>query len=96
MLEHANFLESVALWLHHDMVQTIYNTLPGTNTAKAVNLLQGTFGINLPARDDEDDKNDDDEEEVEPVIGREEEQHAEMGTTTHTAAQSADVVATPK
>ena len=69
MFEHATYLESVALQLHHDVVQTISATLSGTNTTKIVYLLEGTFGVDLPARDDEDDDDDDDnDEDVESAI----------------------------
>ena len=70
------------------MVQTISTTLAGTNTAEVVDLLEGTFDVDLPAWDD---KVDDDEEEVEPVISKEEEQLTEVGTITQAAALSADV-----
>ena len=39
MLEHSPYLESVALQLCHDAVQTISTTLAGTNTAKVINML---------------------------------------------------------
>ena len=76
-------LESVALQLHHNAVQIISITLVRTNTAKIVDLLEGMFGVDLPARDD----NDDNEEEVESIISEEEDQLPEVGTTTHAAAQ---------
>ena len=55
MLEHATYLESMALRLHHDAIQTISTTLVGTNTAKIIDLLEDTFGVDLPTRDEEDD-----------------------------------------
>ena len=82
MLEHATYLKSVDLQLHHNMVLTISTTLVGTNTTK---VLEGMFGVILPARDEEE------EEEVEHVIGGEEEQLPEVGTITQAAAYSADV-----
>ena len=82
MLKHATYLEPVALRLCHDIVQTISATLVGTNTAKVIDLLEGTFGVNHPTRDDED----------KPVTGEEKEQLPKMGSTTHAAGQSADIV----
>ena len=61
MLEHATYLESMALRLYHDMVQTISAFLSGTNTTKVIDLLEGTFGVDLPTRDNKDNDN---EEEV--------------------------------
>ena len=60
--------------------------LAGTNTAQVADLLEGTFGVDLPKRDD------DKEEEVESVRSKEEEHLPMMGTTTHMAVQSTDVV----
>ena len=88
MLEHATHLESVAVWLCHDVLQIISATLVGTNTSRVVDLLEGMFGVDLSTRDDEDDH---DEEEVEPIISEEEEHLPEVGTTTHATAQSADI-----
>ena len=85
MLEHAICLETVALRLHHDRIQTISATLVGTNTAKIVDLLEGTFGVDFP-KDDEDD-----DEEVESVTSEEEEHLPQTGMTSHAAAQSADI-----
>ena len=80
MLEHATYLETVALRLHHDAVQTISATLVGTNTTKLFDLLEGTFGVDLPK----------DDEEVESVSEEEEEHLPQTGMTSHAAAQSAD------
>ena len=54
MLEHATYLENVALKLHQNVVQTLSVTLAGTNTAKILNLLKGNFGEDLPSKDEED------------------------------------------
>ena len=59
--------------LHHDAIETISATLAGTNTAKIVDLLEGTFGVDLPTRDDEDDDN-----EVESITSEEEEHLPKM------------------
>ena len=59
ILEHATYLESVALRLCHDAVHTISATLVGINTENITDLLEGTFGSALPTRDE------DDNEEVE-------------------------------
>ena len=85
MLEHAAFLETVALRLCHYAVQTISATLVGTNTAKIVNLLEGTFGVDLPKNDK------DDYEEAESVTNEEEEHLPQTGATSHVAAQSVDI-----
>ena len=85
MLEHATYLETVALRLHHDAVCTISATLVGTNTAKIFNLLEGTFGVDFP-KDEEDDY-----EEVEYVTSEEEEHLPQTGMTSHAAAQSVDI-----
>ena len=90
MLEHATNLESMALRLCHDAMQTISATLVGTNTAKVTDQLEGMFSVDLPTRDDVDNK--DDDEQAEPVTGEEEGHLTEVGTTTHAAAQSADIV----
>ena len=89
MLEHATYLENVALRLHHDALQTLTSTLAGTNMARIFGLLKGTFGVDLPSKDEEDDVEvesaSEDEEE-------EEEQLPQTGTTSHVAAQSPDSV----
>ena len=85
MLEHATYLDTVALRLCHDAVHAISATLLGTNTAKIFNLLEGTFGVDFP-KDDEDD-----DEEVESVTNKEEEHLPETGMTSHAATQSADI-----
>ena len=54
-MEHATCLENVALRLCHNAVQTLSATLAGTNTAKILDLLKGTFGIELLSKDEEDD-----------------------------------------
>ena len=51
MLEHATYLETVALILHHDAVQTFSATLAETNTTKIFDLLEGIFGVDLPKDD---------------------------------------------
>ena len=85
MLEHATYLENVALRLHHDVVQTLSATLAGNNTAKILYLLKDTFGVNLLSKDEEDDvKVESDSEE------EEEEQLPQTGTTSQVAAQSTD------
>ena len=81
MLEHAAYLENVALRLHHNAVQTLSATLAGPNTAKILDLLKGTFGVDLPLKDEKEDV------EVESVS---EEQLSQIGMTSHVAAQSAD------
>ena len=83
MLEHATYLENVALRLHHDAVQTLSATLAGTNITKILDLLEGTFGVDLP-KDKEDD--------VDMVSVSEEEQLPQTGMTSHVAAQSGDSV----
>ena len=57
MLEHATYLENVALRLNHNAVQTLSATLAGTNTANILDLLEGTFGVDLPSKNEEDDVN---------------------------------------
>ena len=84
MLEHATYLDSVALRLCHNAVQTISATLAGTNTAKIIDLLEDTFGVNLP-------KDDEDGNEVESITREEEEHLPQTGMTSHAAAQSADI-----
>ena len=91
MLEHATYLECVPIRLCHDAVQTVCTTLAATNTAKVVDLLEVTFGVDLPTRDNEDHKDDNKEEEVEFVTYEKEEHLPKAGTTTHMAAQSADI-----
>ena len=87
MLEHATYLENVELRLDHDAVQTLSATLAGTNTAKILDLLEGTFGVVLPSKDEEDDVDMESVSEEE-----EEEQLPQTGMTSHVAAQSADSV----
>ena len=89
MLEHVTYFETMALTLWLDTVQSISATPVGTNTAKVIDLLEGTFDVDLPTRDNDDN---DKEEEVEPLTGEEEEHLPKVGTTTHVAAQSADIV----
>ena len=70
MTEHATYLKNVALRLHHDVVQTFSATLLGTNTAKILDLLEGTFGVDLLSKDEEDDvevESDSEEEEQEQL-----------------------------
>ena len=86
MLEHATYLESMALRLCHNAVLTISTTLVRTNTAKIIDLLGSTFGVDLTTRNDEDD-----DEEVESVTSEEEEHLPKMGSTSHVSAQSAQV-----
>ena len=85
MLEHATHLENVALRLHHDAVQTLSATVAGTNTAKILHLLKGTFGVDLPSKDEEDDVEVESDSEEE-----EEEQLPQVGTTSQVAAERAD------
>ena len=73
MLEHATYLECVPIRLCHDAVQTVSTTLAATNTAKVVDLLEVTYGVDLPTRDNEDHKDDNKEEEVEFVTYEKEE-----------------------
>ena len=82
MLEHTTYLETVALRLCHDAVQTISTTLAGTNTAKIIDLLEGTFGVDFPQ---------DDDEKVESVTSEEEEHLPQTGMTSHAVVQSADI-----
>ena len=82
MLEHTNYLETVALRVHHDAVQTFSANLAGTNTTKILNILEGTFGLDLQ-KDDENDV------EVESV-SEEKEHPPQTGMTSCAAAQSAD------
>ena len=56
-------------------------TLAGTNTTKIFDLLEGTFGVDFPKDDDE----------VESVSEEEEEDLPQTGTTSHAAAQLADI-----
>ena len=85
MLEHATYLENVALRLHHNAVQTLGATLVGTNTAKICDLLEGTFGMDLLSKDEDNDF------EVESASDEEEEEQLpQTGTTSCIAAQSAD------
>ena len=56
MLEHATYLETVALRLCHDVVQIFSATLEGINTTKIFDLLEGTLGVNLPKDDEDDDE----------------------------------------
>ena len=75
----------MALRLHHDVVQTLSTTVAGNKTAKILNLLEGTFGIDLPSKDEEDDV------EVESDSKEEEEkQLPQVGTTSLVAAETAD------
>ena len=85
MLEHATLLETVALRLCHDAVQTISTTLVGTNTAKIVDLLEGTFSVDFPEDDEDDD------EETESVTSEEEDHLPLTGMTSCAAAQSAGI-----
>ena len=85
MLKHATYLENVALRLHHNVVQTLSPTLAGTNTAKFLDLLKGTFPVDLPSMDEEDDVKVESNSEEE-----EEEQFSQTGTASWVAAQSAD------
>ena len=55
MLEHASYLENVVLRPCHNAVQTLSATLVGTDTAKILDSLKETFGIDLPSKDEEDD-----------------------------------------
>ena len=57
--------------------------LQETILPKILDLLEGSFGVDLP-KDDEDDV------EVESVSEEEEEHLPQTGTTSHIAAQSAD------
>ena len=75
-MEHATYLENVALRLCYNVVQTLSATLAGTNTAKILNLLEGTFGVDLPSKDEEDDV------EVESDSKEEEEELLQTGTTS--------------
>ena len=81
MLEHTTYLENVALWLQHNAVWTLSATLDSTNTTKILDLLESTFGVDLP-KDEEDDV------EVIYVSEEEEQQLPQTGTTSHVAAQS--------
>ena len=76
----------MALRLCHDAARTLSATLTGTNTAKILDLLKGTFGVDLPSKDEEDDV------EVESVSEEEEEEQQlpQTGITSCVAAQSAD------
>ena len=66
-------------------MQTLSATLAGTNTAKILDLLGSTSGVDLPSKDEEDDV------EVESVSEEEEEEHLpQTGLTSHVAAKSAD------
>ena len=76
MLEHATYLENVALRLHHDAVQNLFATLVGTNAAKMFDLLEGTIGVDLPSKDEEDNV------KVESDSEEEEEQFPQTGTTS--------------
>ena len=74
MLEYASYLESVALRLCHNAEQTHSATLAGTNTAKILDLLECTFGVDLPSENEEDDvdvesASEEEEEEKLPQIG---------------------------
>ena len=86
MLEHATYLENVALRLHYDEVQILSATLAGTNIAKILELLKGTFHVDLPSKDEEDNV------EVESVSEEEEEEEqlSQTGMTSHVAVQSAN------
>ena len=55
----------------------------GTNTAKIVGLLEGTFVVDLPTRDHKDH-----DKEVESTTNEEEKHLPKAGTTSHVAAQS--------
>ena len=81
MLEHTTYLETVDLRLQHDAVWTFSATLARTNTTKILDLLEGTFGVDLP-KDDEDD--------VDMECVSEEEQLHQTGMTSHIAAHSGD------
>ena len=75
----------MALRLHHGAVQTLSAILASTNTTKILDLLKGTFGVDLPSKDEEDNV------KVEPVSEEEEEEQLhQTGITSHVAAQSAD------
>ena len=74
----------MALRLRHDLVQTLSATLAGTKTAKILDLLEGTFGVDILS------KNEEDKVEVESASVEEEEQLPQTGTTSHIAAQSGD------
>ena len=82
MLEHATYLECIALRLHHNAIQTISATLAGATTAKIVDLPESIFGADLPTRNDE---------ETEAVTSEEEEHLPKVGTISQAAAQSADI-----
>ena len=86
MLEHAAYLENVALRLPHDVVQTLSTTLAGTNTAKILDLLKGIFGMDLLSKDEEDDVEVESDSEE-----KEEEQLPQTGTTSQVAAETADI-----
>ena len=83
MLEHATYLENVALTLCYDAVKTLSATLAGTNTAKILDLLIGTFCVDLPSKDEENDEVESISEEME-----EEKQLPQRGTTSHVATPS--------
>ena len=55
MLEHASYLENVVLRLCHNAVQTLSAIIVGTNTAKILDSLKETFGMDLLSKDEEDD-----------------------------------------
>ena len=63
MLEHATYSENAALRLHHNAVWALSSMLTGTNTAKIIDLLEGTFGVDLPPKDEEKDVSEEEEEE---------------------------------